>query len=196
MRRASRARPGDRRASGDEYPRADGRYTHMQHAQPLLLSHWLLAHGEAYQRDAERLASAADRATSCPHGIRSTRGKRLSLDRKGSRRTWGFRESGPTAWMPSAIGISPWNIFRALDTWQCICLGLSEDVILFASPEFGFLRTTRRIFDRQQPDAAEEKSRRMGTDPRQDRASLWRSASRCSPPERVPVELSAGFTGR
>src|ERR1700690_1295093 len=36
--------------------------THMQHAQPLLLSHWLLAHGEAYQRDAERFAGAADRA--------------------------------------------------------------------------------------------------------------------------------------
>ena len=29
--------------------------THMQHAQPLLLSHWLLAHGEAFLRDAERL---------------------------------------------------------------------------------------------------------------------------------------------
>src|ERR1700733_5071152 len=32
--------------------------THMQHAQPLLLSHWLLAHGEAFHRDAERVAGA------------------------------------------------------------------------------------------------------------------------------------------
>ena len=29
--------------------------THMQHAQPILLSHWLLAHGEAFHRDAERV---------------------------------------------------------------------------------------------------------------------------------------------
>src|SRR6202167_18478 len=33
--------------------------THMQHAQPLLLSHWLLAHGESFQRDAQRFAGAA-----------------------------------------------------------------------------------------------------------------------------------------
>src|SRR5579863_5170996 len=36
--------------------------THMQHAQPILLSHWLLAHGEAFHRDAERLGAAAARA--------------------------------------------------------------------------------------------------------------------------------------
>src|SRR5580700_524012 len=42
--------------------------THMQHAQPLLLSHWLLAHGEAFQRDAERLAAAAASADWCPLG--------------------------------------------------------------------------------------------------------------------------------
>lgn len=42
--------------------------THMQHAQPLLLSHWLLAHGEAFQRDAERVAAAAASADVCPLG--------------------------------------------------------------------------------------------------------------------------------
>src|SRR5215472_12939381 len=42
--------------------------THMQHAQPLLLSHWLLAHAEAFLRDAERVASAAARADLCPMG--------------------------------------------------------------------------------------------------------------------------------
>src|SRR3984957_692995 len=36
--------------------------THMQHAQPLLLSHWLLAHGEAFDRDAERFLAAAKSA--------------------------------------------------------------------------------------------------------------------------------------
>ena len=42
--------------------------THMQHAQPLLLAHWLLAHGEAFYRDSERIAAAATRADSCPLG--------------------------------------------------------------------------------------------------------------------------------
>ncbi|HKN60572.1 MAG TPA: lyase family protein, partial [Candidatus Acidoferrales bacterium] len=42
--------------------------THMQHAQPLLLSHWLHAHGEAFLRDAERVSAAAARADACPLG--------------------------------------------------------------------------------------------------------------------------------
>src|SRR5216684_2266715 len=36
--------------------------THLQHAQPLLVSHWLLAYGESFHRDAERIAAAAARA--------------------------------------------------------------------------------------------------------------------------------------
>ncbi len=64
--------------------------THMQHAQPLLLSHWLLAHGEAFQRDAERFAAAADRADSCPLGSGALAGCAFPLDRKALARDLGF----------------------------------------------------------------------------------------------------------
>src|SRR5271169_3141402 len=42
--------------------------THMQHAQPILLSHFLLAHAEAFLRDATRLQHAAASADACPMG--------------------------------------------------------------------------------------------------------------------------------
>src|SRR6202011_879015 len=42
--------------------------THMQHAQPILLSHFLLAHAEAFLRDIPRLESAAASADACPMG--------------------------------------------------------------------------------------------------------------------------------
>src|ERR1700722_19910096 len=42
--------------------------THMQHAQPILLSHFLLAHAEAFLRDIPRLESAAGSADACPMG--------------------------------------------------------------------------------------------------------------------------------
>src|SRR5712692_3781508 len=42
--------------------------THMQHAQPILLSHFLLAHAEAFTRDLTRLQSAAASADACPMG--------------------------------------------------------------------------------------------------------------------------------
>src|SRR6266446_9036077 len=40
--------------------------THMQHAQPILLSHFLLAHAEAFTRDITRLQHAAASADACP----------------------------------------------------------------------------------------------------------------------------------
>src|SRR5207253_6932577 len=42
--------------------------THMQHAQPILLSHFLLAHAEAFTRDIARLQHAAASADTCPMG--------------------------------------------------------------------------------------------------------------------------------
>jgi len=42
--------------------------THMQHAQPILLSHFLLAHAEAFTRDVTRLQNAAASADACPMG--------------------------------------------------------------------------------------------------------------------------------
>src|SRR5258708_2362383 len=42
--------------------------THMQHAQPILLSHFLLAHAEAFTRDISRLQNAAASADACPMG--------------------------------------------------------------------------------------------------------------------------------
>src|SRR5580704_16655839 len=56
--------------------------THMQHAQPLLLSHWLLANGESFQRDAQRFAGAASRADCCPLGSGALAGCAFPLDRK------------------------------------------------------------------------------------------------------------------
>src|SRR5271154_7359594 len=64
--------------------------THMQHAQPLLLSHWLLAHGEAFQRDAERVAAAAASADVCPLGSGALAGCAFPLDRKALARDLGF----------------------------------------------------------------------------------------------------------
>src|ERR1700685_3166287 len=64
--------------------------THMQHAQPILLSHWLLAHGEALHRDAERLAAAAARADDCPLGSGALAGCAFPLDRNALARELGF----------------------------------------------------------------------------------------------------------
>jgi argininosuccinate lyase len=113
--------------------------THMQHAQPLLLSHWLLAHGEAFQRDAERLAAAAASADACPLGSGALAGCAFPLDRKEIARDLGF--SRITANSLDAVSDRDFvlEILFALATLAMHLSRLAEDMILFASPEFGFI---------------------------------------------------------
>src|SRR3984893_3703181 len=55
--------------------------THLQHAQPILLSHFLLAHAEAFSRDLTRLQSAAISADACPMGSGALAGNSFGIDR-------------------------------------------------------------------------------------------------------------------
>jgi len=55
--------------------------THMQHAQPILLSHFLLAHAEAFLRDIPRLGSATSSADACPMGSGALAGCSFPIDR-------------------------------------------------------------------------------------------------------------------
>lgn len=113
--------------------------THMQHAQPLLLSHWLLAHGEAFQRDAERLAGAAERADFCPLGSGALAGTAFPVDRQALARDLGF--SRITANSLDAVSDRDFAL-EALFAFATLAMHLSrlaEDMVLFASPEFGFV---------------------------------------------------------
>src|SRR5690242_7001680 len=113
--------------------------THMQHAQPLLLSHWLLAHGEALQRDSERLGAAALSADSCPLGSGALAGCAFPLDRKALARDLGF--SRITANSLDAVSDRDFalGLLFTLATLAMHLSRLSEDMILFASSEFGFI---------------------------------------------------------
>jgi argininosuccinate lyase len=113
--------------------------THMQHAQPLLLSHWLLGHGEAFLRDAERLKAAAGRADLCPLGSGALAGCAFPLDRKALARDLGF--SGITANSLDAVSDRDFALefLFALTTLAMHLSRLAEDMVLFATPEFGFI---------------------------------------------------------
>jgi argininosuccinate lyase len=113
--------------------------THMQHAQPLLLSHWLLAHGEAFARDATRLAWVAASADVCPLGSGALAGCAFSLDRAALARDLGF--SRVTSNSLDAVSDRDFalEMLFVLATLSMHLSRLAEDMILFASPEFGFV---------------------------------------------------------
>ncbi|MGH9717059.1 MAG: argininosuccinate lyase [Candidatus Acidiferrales bacterium] len=113
--------------------------THMQHAQPLLLSHWLLAHGEAFQRDAERFHSVSQRADDCPLGSGALAGCAFPLDRRALARDLGFTRI--TANSLDAVSDRDFalEMLFAMSTLAMHLSRLSEDLILFASTEFAFI---------------------------------------------------------
>jgi argininosuccinate lyase len=113
--------------------------THLQHAQPVLVSHWLVAHGESFHRDAERIAAAAARADACPLGSGALAGCAFPLDRKALARDLGF--SRVTANSLDAVSDRDF----ALEYISALCFlamhlsRLAEDMVLFASPEFAYI---------------------------------------------------------
>ena len=112
--------------------------THLQPAQPILLSHWLLAHAEAFLRDSERVQLAAARADSCPLGSGALAGTAFPLDREAMARELGF--SSITTNSLDAVSDRDFALeyLFALTVIATHLSRLSEDLILFSSAEFRY----------------------------------------------------------
>ncbi|KAB2807395.1 argininosuccinate lyase [Pimelobacter simplex] len=114
--------------------------THLQHAQPVLLSHHLLAHAWALLRDVERLADWRRRvAGDSPYGSGALAGQSLGLDPELVARELGF--TGSTA---NSIDGTASRDFVAEFAFVAAQTGIdvsriAEEVILWATKEFGFV---------------------------------------------------------
>lgn len=114
-------------------------YTHLQRAQPVLFAHHLLAYVEMFQRDFGRLDDAFKRVNVCPLGSGAIAGSTVGLDRAFVARLLGF--NGVTQNSMDAVSDRDSLIEFCADS-AIIATHLSrlaEDVILWASAEFGFI---------------------------------------------------------
>src|SRR6266705_1659885 len=113
--------------------------THMQHAQPILLSHFLLAHAEAFTRDMTRLQHAAESADICPMGSGALAGNSFAIDRHAIARELGF--SSITANSLDAVSDRDFALdyLFALTGIATHLSRLAEDFVIFASQEFSYV---------------------------------------------------------
>jgi len=113
--------------------------THMQHAQPILLSHFLLAHAEAFSRDLTRLQHAAESADACPMGSGALAGNSFGIDRNAIARELGF--SRITANSLDAVSDRDFALdyLFALAGIATHLSRLAEDFVMFASQEFAYV---------------------------------------------------------
>ena len=114
-------------------------YTHMQRAQPVLLSHWWLAHFWALARDAERLSQLRARTAVCPLGSGALAGTAFPVDREAIARELGFTHPAAN----SLDAVSDRDFAAEFLFWAAMTgvhlSRLADALILFSTAEFGFI---------------------------------------------------------
>jgi len=113
--------------------------THMQHAQPILLSHFLLAHAEAFARDITRLQHAAASADACPMGSGALAGNSFAIDRNAIAQELGFSRITGNSLDAVSDRDFALDYLYALTGIATHLSRLAEDFVLFASQEFSYV---------------------------------------------------------
>jgi len=113
--------------------------THMQHAQPILLSHLLMAHAQAFLRDIARLANASASADACPMGSGAIAGNAYGIDRNAIASDLGFSRVTPNSLDAVSDRDFALDYLFALSGIATHLSRLAEDFVLFASQEFSYV---------------------------------------------------------
>ena len=145
-------------------------YTHLQRAQPVLLAHHLLAYFEMFDRDLSRLSDCHRRTNVLPLGSGALAGVPYPIDR-----AWVAQELGFDAVSANSMDAVSDRDFvvefvSASATCMMHCSRMAEELVLWSSQEFGFVRL----------------------------APEWVTGSSMMPQKRNPdfAELARGKTGR
>ncbi|KAF2745863.1 argininosuccinate lyase [Sporormia fimetaria CBS 119925] len=115
-------------------------YTHLQKAQPVRWSHWLLSHATAFSAELERLREVAKRVNRSPLGCGALAGNPFNIDREAMAKELGFE--GLLYNSLNAVGDRDF-VFETLQWGSSFMLKISrwaEDLIIYSSLEFGFVR--------------------------------------------------------
>ena len=137
-------------------------YTHLQRAQPVMFAHWCLAYFEMLKRDRARLADVIGRVNVMPLGSGALAGTGFPIDREAVAAELGF--AGVTANSLDAVSDRDFAIeFAGACSVLMVHLSrLAEDIILYCSTEFGFLKLSDSVSSgsslmpqKKNPDALE-----------------------------------------
>jgi len=121
-------------------------YTHLQRGQPVYLAHHLLAYVEMFDRDIGRLQDCFQRVNVCPLGSGALAGSTIPVDREMVARQLGFTDERgrPRVTQNSMDAVSDRDYLVEFCAAAALIAAhfsrLSEDLILWSSSEFGFIR--------------------------------------------------------
>ncbi|ERF68441.1 argininosuccinate lyase [Endocarpon pusillum Z07020] len=115
-------------------------YTHLQRAQPIRWSHWLLSYATAFQSDLERLRFTKRNINKLPLGSGAVAGNAFGIDRMQMAKELGFE--GLIMNSMSAVGDRDFvvEVLQCASTIGSHLSRWSEDLIIYSSSEFGYIK--------------------------------------------------------
>ncbi|KAJ9612444.1 argininosuccinate lyase [Cladophialophora chaetospira] len=115
-------------------------YTHLQRAQPIRWSHWLLSYGSVFSSDLERLREVIKRVNRSPLGSGALVGNPFGIDREAMAKELGFdgiinNSMAAVADRDFVVETLQWAsmLMQHISRW-------AEDLIIYSTAEFGFVR--------------------------------------------------------
>jgi len=114
-------------------------YTHLQQAQPILFSHYVLSLFWLLERDRQRLVEAGRRCGTMPLGSGALAGSGFPIDRRFLAEALGFEEPSPNSLDATAHRDIPTEVAFAAALLTLHLSRYAADLILWASHEFGFV---------------------------------------------------------
>lgn len=120
-------------------------YTHLQRAQPVLFAHWCLAYFQMLTRDRERLSDTRGRVNVLPLGSAALAGTSYPIDREAVARELGFESVSRNSL--DAVSDRDFCVeFVSAGSLIMVHLSrLAEDIILYATTEFGILELSDAV---------------------------------------------------
>jgi argininosuccinate lyase len=114
-------------------------YTHMQPAQCVLLSHYILAYVEMLERDKERMKDAYKRTDESPLGSCALSGTSMAIDRKYVAKLLNFSKVASNSIDAVSDRDFAIEILSAISILSMHMSRISEDLILWSTKEYGFI---------------------------------------------------------
>ena len=137
-------------------------YTHLQRAQPVTFTHWILAYIQMFERDYLRLLNAKELLSTCPLGSAALAGTAYNIDRDALAQALGFK----CATRNSLDGVSDRD--HVMELLSCASISmvhlsrLAEDLIIYNSGEAKFVELSDKVTSgsslmpqKKNPDALE-----------------------------------------
>lgn len=114
-------------------------YTHLQRAQPIRWSHWIMAHSAWFSTDLVRLRELRPRVNQCPLGCGALAGNAFAVDREFLAKELGF----DSVISNSLFGVADRDFIVETLQWASTLMGhisrWAEDLIIYSTAEFGFI---------------------------------------------------------